>query len=478
MAFELYFPGFDSRRLAVLDPMERRRLLLSQADLVRSSGPWIAFPDRDPVFDALDAGFGIGFNASPLFGVLHHPAAWNEAPGLFGEARAAMGRFAERNSAFAERLFALSTPREQVRAYIAENVIEQFGDQLAIVEATCRDIVRQKAKQIPGFDSAIKIQGRQMLVSFPESSVDPVLSLLSQNILARKNDEGKVEFQLPLNLSSIDFEFLIDRIAFVWERFLRPSAGSLSFDEDWGTLRDHRSQYQFHVNLLKYKIALAQGKTISRVSELEFVRDLLPTNLSSAEIVFATAENWTQYRSEVAAMQTRVYEPSRQTAIEKFDALMSDPFGFGLLIAVEKEIAGMSFMGPLELFPEERGTLDDPYRTDRHTMYTLDLTVAQDFRGSLGRALKQAATLLVVAEGHHAVHGRNRDRLAAGMWAINLGLGSYELKRLMDDYPDEHPYRDCIYYRCPLQWPTSAPLNSLDLNDSLTFEQLAQIVNG
>jgi hypothetical protein len=176
-------------------------------------------------------------------------------------------------------------------------------------------------------------------------------------------------------------------------------------------------------------------------------------------------------------MQELVYEPARQTAIEKFDVLMDDKFGYGLLVLLDKQIAGMVFIGPLELFPEERGTQDDPFRSDRHTMYTLDLTIAQEFRGSLGKMMKQAITLMTVAEGHSAIHGRNRDRLARGMWAINLGLGSFETKRLLNDYPDQHAYRDCIYYRCPLRWPSSVPLDPGKLNGSDGFAEMARIVN-
>jgi GNAT superfamily N-acetyltransferase len=115
----------------------------------------------------------------------------------------------------------------------------------------------------------------------------------------------------------------------------------------------------------------------------------------------------------------------------------------------------MAFCGPLSCFLQERGVADDPYLADQKTFYMLDLTVAPGFRGrGLGRIMKNAITLLSINRGVNAIHGRNRDRLARAMWAINLSLGSYEQQHLFDDYPDAKPFRDCLYYRCPLQWQT------------------------
>lgn len=478
MTFELHIPGFDSSRLVKLSPIERRQVLLEQADLSRSSGPWISFRRAEPIFDAINAGEGIGYNASPLFGVLHHPAAWSDDPQhSLGEIEPALRNFAARDPQFAKNIQARVLPREKIRAYIAANIIEQFSDQLDTLQSSCQDIVHQKGRQIPGFDTAVSIEGRRLTVRFRDNQIDPCLALLTQRILIDQVEPGCVVANLPLNLSSVDFEFLADRLAFVWEPDQKPSVSSLSFDDDWGVLRDHRSQFQFHAHMLDYKRMIAEGISRPPELELDFVQSLLPTSLSMAEVVLVTDENWSDYRDAVARMQELVYEPARQTAIEKFDVLMDDEFGYGLLVLLDKQIAGMVFIGPLELFPEERGTQDDPFRCDRHTMYTLDLTIAQEFRGSLGKMMKQAITLMTVAEGHSAIHGRNRDRLARGMWAINLGLGSFETRRLVNDYPDQQAHRDCIYYRCPLRWPNSVPLDPGKLDGSDGFAEMARIVN-
>ena len=100
----------------------------------------------------------------------------------------------------------------------------------------------------------------------------------------------------------------------------------------------------------------------------------------------------------------------------------------------------------------------------------LDRTVAPDYRArGLGRILKNAILMLAAERGIEAIHGRNRDRLARAMWAINLSLGGFETRHLVDDYPDDEPHRDCIYYRCPLAWqlptgPSPLPFSQLDIN--------------
>ena len=193
-------------------------------------------------------------------------------------------------------------------------------------------------------------------------------------------------------------------------------------------------------------------------SDEPFALELLHRYLATArpdhafEVVTVDASNYADYRSRILDMQQRVYEPARQSPPAEFDALFQSDNPISILVLAADEIVAMSFAGPLQLFQHQRGVPQDPYRDDPSVAYMLDLTVAESYRGGLGAALKQATTVLAAARGVTAIHGRNRDRLAAGMWAINLSLGSYVTNYLEDDYPDDQPYRDCLYYRCPLQW--------------------------
>ena len=165
-------------------------------------------------------------------------------------------------------------------------------------------------------------------------------------------------------------------------------------------------------------------------------------------------------------MQIRVYEPARRSPPEEFDMLFASKNPLSIVVPNNEQIAAMAFAGVLGLFHQERGVSTDPFVEDASVYYSMDLTVDEKYRGGMGTLMKQAMVMLAIDNGVTAIHGRNRDRLAAGMWAINLSTGGYELQHLPDDYPDNETHRDCIYYRCPLIWETE-----------LTSDQLSQLSN-
>jgi hypothetical protein len=210
----------------------------------------------------------------------------------------------------------------------------------------------------------------------------------------------------------------------------------------------------FHLQLIDCKLGRPEPDGERRKKRVArfLAEGLAGSKAAEAELTLVGLDNWPRFRDRVEAMQVAVYEPARRTSRATFEALLASPVHHAMVLELKGEIIAMVFAASLDRFPNERGTLDDPARRRRDVIYVADLTVAPEFRGGLGRIMKQAITLDAVLAGREAFHGRNRDRLAAGMWAINLGLGSYELKHLVDDYPDQEKYRDCIYYRCPLRW--------------------------
>ncbi len=229
-----------------------------------------------------------------------------------------------------------------------------------------------------------------------------------------------------------------------------------------------------------------------RQTVLQFVGDKLRLNHSdkSLEVVLLTAVNYPNYRTRILELQTEVYEPARQSTVEEFDALFASPNPLSILILEDQQIVAAAFAGPIDLFVHQRGVSDDPFLGDKEdstsVAYMLDLTVAESYRGGLGRLLKRAMTMLAQVSGVTALHGRNRDRFAAGMWAINLSLGSYAINYLADDYPDDKPFRDCIYYRCPAVWTTprldlssaiEMPLGVAHLDEDFLREQMPIAIN-
>ena len=177
--------------------------------------------------------------------------------------------------------------------------------------------------------------------------------------------------------------------------------------------------------------------------------------------VVVNPQNYQHYRQQILEMQVEVYEPARRSPAEEFDMLFESPAPLSLLLLDNERIAAMAFAGQLGLFRQERGVTTDPFLDDPSVYYSMDLTVSSEYRGGIGSLMKRAMVLLAIEHGVSAIHGRNRDKFAAGMWAINLSLGAYELQHLPNDYQDNEPFRDCIYYRCPLDWDSDIPAEKL-----------------
>ncbi|MBX3419713.1 MAG: hypothetical protein KF851_19115 [Pirellulaceae bacterium] len=452
------------------------------ARLLYSNGPWLYLQDDSAVFDATGPAFDLGYNSTALFGLIQHGVVWSRdlldseflglqsaAADLFSR-RPDLTTVAEtnRNGKVRFESQGVEECRRAIKTYIAANVLDQLAVRRESLGARARELLLNLVRDTADNDAlrhATSAQLNVLTVDFGGNSADWQQRLFDAGIIAEMN--GTVaEFRLAITTTDNDLKTFADRLLSVW-RHVPPTPATVS-------LRDATGQYKFHRELLLTRQAVGAGRIPEESSIREAIRNLLPTSIrESGQLFFVSPENWSNFRESVRQLQTAVYEPARQTAIEKFDLVVSDPEGLGLVVQFDDEVVGIAFAGPVALFPDERGTLQDPFRENRRVMYMLDVTVLPEQRGALGRALKQGLTLLAASRGCEAIHGRNRDRLAGAMWAINLGLGSYELMHLVDDYPDQEEFRDCIYYRCPVAWPSE-----FDLSESnLDLEYLARLVN-
>ena len=247
--------------------------------------------------------------------------------------------------------------------------------------------------------------------------------------------------------------------------------------------------FEFHEGYIAGRLAqLGGADSTNREQAVDFVQshaqELFPKD--NLQVTILDSANYQEFRDRILAVQSEVYEPARQSPPEEFDELFESNKPLAMLVLSDDKIVAMTFAGPLALFRQQRGVPEDPQVDNPNVVYMLDLTVTQPYRGRMGGILKQGLMLLAQASGVEAIHGRNRDRLAAGMWAINLGLGSYEYQHLPDDYPDDNEYRDCIYYRCPMHWTTpendlgsgiESPLGSDQLDAEFIHDHLPVLVN-
>jgi hypothetical protein len=454
-----------------------RQSLVSRASLVISGGPWLVLDDgAQVVFDAVNAGCGLGYNAGALFGVTQFVSAWGQDfhDEDFRSLRQASELFIKRKPEWRHHFEGSSSPRQLIRSYIATQVLDQFQDTTVDLGSSFQSIVAELARRrMPEHCTellkSIHVQGQNVRVHFPGGVAELNRRLLARGVLAGRTNTSQTLLHLPLAATVPDLHLLAGQLL------------SAMVDYPLTALKvsvpDRLQYFRFCQHLLSEKQAIARGKRRSLTEDLEFLENFLPPELrTTGKIVLVDGGNWGDYRMAVDRLQKTVYEPARQTGLPTFDHLFGDPYGFGILVQVDGRLAGFASAGPIGLFPEERGTLEDPDREDRRVLYPLDLTVAADFRGSLGTYLKRAMVLLAVGRKHKAFHGRNRDRLAGAMWAINLSLGSYQIRHLSNDYPDSNRYRDCIYYRCPLRWPVNFPIEAA-CDDATNYNRMAALVN-
>ncbi len=208
-----------------------------------------------------------------------------------------------------------------------------------------------------------------------------------------------------------------------------------------------RTNYLWHEKILSERINPSSVKE----SE-EFISKFFKEHYS-LELVRITKSNFKTYKKQIEDIQKEVYEPARQTEIEKFQKVVEHEPNISLGLIKEGKLVAISFAGAIGLFPHERGLRQVKYFNDDKTLYMLDTTTVPGHQNQMiGRFLKYAVELLGCSNKLNYIYGRNRDQLAGGMLQINLSLGAIAEVYLREDYPDDEEHRDVYIYRSPLVW--------------------------
>jgi acetylornithine/succinyldiaminopimelate/putrescine aminotransferase len=298
-----------------------------------------------------------------------------------------------------------------------------------------------------------------------------------------------LRFRMSTAFGTKDLDFLFDRLdAICRELFLQEHASLPTHVETDSHVSDEH--YEWHELLIQTKLAKAMGQKIDIKHVFDKVNALVSKTVEAAqlELIEINASNFLSFRQEIINMQKAVYEPARQTDIEKFEHTVLDKSSLCLgLLNKKKKLMGIAFAGPLHLYPLERGVRMDPHYHDHDCLYMLDVTIDQHLQKSgLGRALKYAISAMAIVKGVKRIQGRNRDRLAGAMININLSLGSVEQNYIREDYPDFESHRDVFYYTTKADWKkpaihlsraTSMPFSIRSLDKTYFDFQLPYLVN-
>ncbi len=440
------------------------------------------------IYDEIQTGFGLGgdFFWHQKFGLVD-AAGGPAIPDYVVIAKKAQvgGVISRHPLPFPEQFNATSL----LRGYIQASLVDQFETEIFEIESRNREhLIRVVAKYAPAL---LRPRASGLCFAFDFQQAETLKRFVDQRfthgLLFYPAGDSSVRFRFNLSYR----KSLVDR---AWQQIDAALAAVLGHAAPTGSTTIHGKSpcryFRFHRAFLHRKLRRWRGDNECEIETIQtFIHDAVADVGLSADAfstVLLDAENYAQFRDRIWQMQTEMYEPLRQTPIEKFDALIQAENHLALLVTEGDQILAMAFAAPPVNFPSERGLKDDPHFDDPNTVYMLDLTVVPQYRGRLGRVMKQAICLLAEQRGLHAVQGRNRDRLARGMWAINVSLGSYCTRILEDDYPDNEKYRDCFMYRCPLQWmppplrlsdAVQHPLHNSDLTGEFIDRNLPTLVN-
>ena len=296
-----------------------------------------------------------------------------------------------------------------------------------------------------------------------------------------------LRFRLNMAFGEKDLDFLFDRLDNIClELFTNVIHPLPTFVETDAT--EANDSYEWHELLTHTKLEKVSGIKVNPKTIFKNIEKLI-TKKYDVTLIEITAHNFLNYRTDIINLEKKVYEPARQTDIEKFEhtVLNKNSLCLGILNNTDKKLTGIAFAGPLQLYPLERGVRMDPNFTQEDSLYMLDVTIdTEQQKSGLGRSLKYALSAMALTKGIKRIQGRNRDRLAGAMININLSLGAVEQTYIREDYPDFESYRDVLYYTTRADWKkpalhlaraTTIPISLHSLNNNYLNMQMPFAVN-
>lgn len=199
-----------------------------------------------------------------------------------------------------------------------------------------------------------------------------------------------------------------------------------------------------------------------------------------------TKNNFSLYKEQIENIQKSVYEPARQTEIEKFEKIVNTSPNIAIGLLKDGKLVGISFAGIINFFPFESGLRLTTNFENKNALYMLDTTTTEDIQGmGVGKYLKYSVELLAIAKGLEYIYGRNRHVLASAMLNINMSLGLVPELFIRENYLDDEKHRDVLIYRSPLHWhddfqfqnTISSPLLNVEVCEEFINRNIGELIN-
>jgi 4-aminobutyrate aminotransferase-like enzyme len=374
-----------------------------------------------------------------------------------------------------------------IRGYHHAIALDQLQERIISLEKKARHHLERWQQEFPDHLLRPRAMGLSFAIDLADSSFVSAFinNRFAHGLLYYPAGSHTLRFRLNTAFSNEDLQFLFKELSRLSHFIFHGTATSLPTRAPG---REHQTQeiYQWQELILQTRLKLSHKEKITPMQVFNQISILMAKQFDG-ELIQITASNFERYRGAIQDIQRLTYEPSRQTSIDKFDETARSGKGIALGFLKKGKLEGIVFAAPLKHVELERGVRNDPYYHDDSVLYMLDTTINEDYRGAgLGRFMKYALTTLAMVQGVKRLHGRNRDRLAASMMAINFSLGAYELQYIAEDYPDFEEFRDVFYYTQPTLWDNiplrlshalDCPLSLRDLNQDYIKEQLPLINN-
>lgn len=341
------------------------------------------------------------------------------------------------------------------RGYAHALSLDQCQGRIIEMEEQLRPRVESLLKKHPQFISRPRFNGLAFAFDIHDSTLlNKFVDLRFKHaLLYYPAGSQTLRFRLNMAFGAKDLDFLFERLDFICRELFLNEEHPLPTHVETDAPEASES-YEWHEFLINIKLAKTLGKKIDPKEILAKVSSLVSLK-AEVDLIEINPDNFLQYRQDIINLEKKVYEPARQTDIEKFEhtVLNRNSLCLGVLHRTDKKLVAIAFAGPLKLYPLERGVRMDPNYSEEDSLYMLDVTVDHVLQGSgLGRSLKYALSALALTKGVKRIQGRNRDRLASAMININMSLGAVEQNYMREDYPDFEPYRDVLYYTIKADW--------------------------
>ncbi len=321
-------------------------------------------------------------------------------------------------------------------------------------------------------------------VETPSLSADFVKHRFSQGLLFYPAGSKTLRFRTNTAFTDQDLDFLFQGLTNIADFLLKGKP--LTTPQFAKTKkRDIDNIYLWQKMMINFKKdgLLQNLPSLSSQWEKILEKFQLP---DGCKVIFFDSHTFDKYWPKIEALQKSIYEPARQTSKSIFEQTAKDAINLSMGIEKEGKLLACAFASPLKNYPLEKGVRKDPYFSNPRCLYMVDVTVDKDLQGlGMGRKLKYALSAIATLKGVERINGRNRNKMAAPMFSINLSLGARLIDSIKEDYLDFEGNRDVNYYSCTSKWvaPTSlmgmkySPLHSSDLSSWDIAEKISTMTN-